>query len=54
MFFEARDRFAQQRPNEYVRGLLSQYGNRGKPMQLNRPTHADHQRAMEFLGYDHD
>lgn len=48
MFFEARERFAQNRPNEYVRGLLSQYGNRGKPIQLNRPTHMDHQQALAF------
>jgi len=48
MFFEARDRFAQKRPNEYVRGLLSQYGNRGKPMQLNRPSQVDHQQALAF------
>ena len=48
MFFEARERFAQKRPNEYVRGLLSQYGNHGKPIQLNRPTHVDHQQALAF------
>lgn len=48
MFFEARERFAQKRPNEYVRGLLSQYGNHGKPIQLKRPTHVDHQQALAF------
>lgn len=49
MFFEARERFAQQRPNEYVRGLLSQYGNRGKPVQLPRaPSHTDARHAVQF------
>ena len=49
MFFEARERFAQQRPNEYVRGLLSQYGNRGKPFQLPKaPSHTDALQAAQF------
>lgn len=49
MFFEARERFAQQRPNEYVRGLLSQYGNHGKPVQLPKaPSHTDALQAAQF------
>jgi hypothetical protein len=48
MFFDARDRFEQKRPNEYVRGLLSQYGDHGKPMQLNRPSHSDARQAKAF------
>lgn len=48
MFFDARSRFDQKRPNEYVRGLLSQYGDRGKPMQLNRSSHFNAQEAAAF------
>ena len=58
MFFDARSRFDQKRPNEYVRGLLSQYGDRGKPIQLNRPSHfnaheaaAFRQRELEEMAY---
>lgn len=48
MFFDARSRFDQKRPNEYVRGLLAQYGDRGKPVQLKRPSHFDAQEAAAF------
>ena len=48
MFFDARRRFEQQRPNEYVRGLLAQYGNHGKPMQLNKPTYFQALEAANF------
>jgi len=48
MFFDARRRFEQKRPNEYVRGLLAQYGNHGKPMQLNKPTYFQAQEAANF------
>ena len=58
MFFDARSRFDQKRPNEYVRGLLAQYGDRGKPMQLNRTSHfnaldaaAFRQRELEEMTY---
>ena len=48
MFFDARERFNQKRPNEYVRGLLAQYGDRGKPMQFTRTSRFDAQDAAAF------
>ena len=48
MFFDARERFNQKRPHEYVRGLLAQYGNRGKPMQLTRTSRFNAREAAAF------